>query len=140
MIEWLEQARSLNGKTVVFGSHTEHVQELAEIFSGLPGTRDNSLKQLQAALHDFRNDPEAKFLFPPYGIGSQAWQLDFADQLVMVELDWSDSTHQRAEGRLSSLVREKALRADRLLVRGTYEDHMLGITEEKRAMDARKTK
>jgi SNF2 family DNA or RNA helicase len=53
----------------------------------------------------------------------------------MVELDWSDSTHQRAEGRLSNLVREKVIRVYRLLARGTYEDQMLSIIEEKRAMD-----
>jgi hypothetical protein len=53
-------------------------------------------------------------------------------------LDWSDSTHQRAEGRLSSLVREKPIRVYRLLVSGTYEDHMLGIIAEKCGSGARK--
>jgi SNF2 family DNA or RNA helicase len=57
----------------------------------------------------------------------------------MMELDWSDSTHQRAEGRLSSLVREKTIQVYRLLARGTYEDHMLEIIKEKKAMDVKKT-
>ena len=131
VMEWLNKTCSAEGKTVVFGYHTGYIQELARIFSGLLVTGDNSLKQIQETIHDFRNDPNAKFLFLTYGVGSQGWQLDFADRAVMVELDWSDSIHQRAEGRLSSLVREKAIRVYRLLARGTYEDHMLGIIKEK---------
>jgi SWI/SNF-related matrix-associated actin-dependent regulator of chromatin subfamily A-like protein 1 len=133
VIEWLDETCSADGKTVVFGYHTEYIQELAGIFSGLVVTGDHSLKQIQETIHGFRNDPDAKFLFLTYGIGSQGWQLDFADRVVMVELDWSDSTHQRAEGRLSSMIREKAIQIYRLLARGTYEDHMLKIIEEKRA-------
>jgi SNF2 family DNA or RNA helicase len=139
VIEWLEESRSLDGKTVVFGYHTEYVRELAELFSGPLVTGDHSLQQIQATIHDFRNDPDAKFLFLTYGTGSQGWQLDFADRVIMVELDWSDSTHQRAEGRLSSLVRKKAIRVYRLLAKGTYEDHMLSIIEKKQAIDARKS-
>jgi SWI/SNF-related matrix-associated actin-dependent regulator 1 of chromatin subfamily A len=136
VIEWLEDTRSLGGKTVVFGYHAEYVRELAEIFSGLLVTGDNSLQQIQETIHNFQNDPDAKFLFLTYGTGSQGWQLDFADRVVMVELDWSDSTHQRAAGRLSSLLREKTIQVYRLLARGTYEDHMLGIIEEKKASGA----
>ena len=135
VIEWLEGTRSLEGKTVVFGYHTEYVRELAEIFSGLLVTGDYSLQQIQETIHSFQNDPDAKFLFLTFGTGSQGWQLDFAERVVMVELDWSDSTHQRAEGRLSSLLREKKIRIYRLLARGTYEDHMLGIIDEKKASD-----
>ena len=136
MIEWLDETCSADGKTVVFGYHTEYVQELAGIFSGLLVTGDNSLKQIQGTIHEFRNDPEAKFLFLTYGMGSQGWQLDFADRVVMVALDWSDSTHQRAEGRLTSLVREKTIQVYRLLTRGTYEDHILEVTQEKKKQAA----
>jgi SNF2 family DNA or RNA helicase len=123
----------------VFGYHTEYVRELAEIFSGLLVTGDHSPQQIQATIHNFQNDPEAKFLFLTYGSGSQGWQLDFADRVVMVELDWSDSTHQRAEGRLMSLERKKTIRVYRLLVKGTYEDHMLEIIKEKKDMDVKKS-
>jgi SWI/SNF-related matrix-associated actin-dependent regulator 1 of chromatin subfamily A len=132
VVEWLDETCSANGKTVVFGYHTEYIRELAGIFSGLIVTGDNSLQQIQKTIQLFRDDPDAKFLFLTYGIGSQGWQLDFADRVVIVELDWSDSTHHRAEGRLSSLIRKKAIRVYQLLARGTYEDHMLGIIEEKR--------
>ncbi len=136
VIEWLEDPRNTVGKTVVFGYHAEYVQELAGIFSGLLVTGDNSPQQIQKTIQSFRDNPEAKFLFLTYGIGSQGWQLDIADRVVMVELDWSDSIHQRAEGRLSSLIREKPIRVYRLLARGTYEDHMLRIIEEKRGIGA----
>jgi SWI/SNF-related matrix-associated actin-dependent regulator 1 of chromatin subfamily A len=139
VIEWLQGTRSLEGKAVVFGYHTEYVRELAEIFSGLLVTGDHSLQQIQATIHNFQNDPDAKFLFLTYGTGSQGWQLDFADRVIMVELDWSDSTHQRAEGRLRSLVQKKTIRVYRLLARGTYEDHMLEIIKEKKAMDVKKS-
>jgi SWI/SNF-related matrix-associated actin-dependent regulator 1 of chromatin subfamily A len=139
VIEWLQEAQTLEGKTIVFGYHTEYVRELAEIFSGLLVTGDHSPQQIQATIHNFQNDPEAKFLFLTYGSGSQGWQLDFADRVVMVELDWSDSTHQRAEGRLMSLERKKTIRVYRLLVKGTYEDHMLEIIKEKIDMDVKKS-
>jgi SWI/SNF-related matrix-associated actin-dependent regulator of chromatin subfamily A-like protein 1 len=138
VIEWLVETWFAEGKTVIFGYHREYVRDLAQVFSSRLVTGDNSREQIQATIQDFRDDPEAKFLFLTYGIGSQGWQLDFADRVVLVELDWSDSTHQRAEGRLSSLVREKPIRVYRLLVSGTYEDHMLGIIAEKCGSGARK--
>jgi superfamily II DNA or RNA helicase len=73
VLEWLQGTRSLEGKAVVFGYHTEYVRELAEIFSGLLVTGDNSPEQRQETIHNFQNDPDAKFRFLTFGTGSQGW-------------------------------------------------------------------
>jgi len=76
------------------------LKKLRKYFARLTITGAHSTVQNRKIVEIFREDLSAHLLFLTYNVGSQGWQLDVADRVVLIEYDWSDATHSRAEGRL----------------------------------------
>jgi SWI/SNF-related matrix-associated actin-dependent regulator 1 of chromatin subfamily A len=133
IINWIDDSIQSDGKMVVFGYFSKHVEDLAARFSAPVVTGDISPEKILKTIDAFQADPAAKLLFLTYSTGGQGWKFDMADRVALMELDWSDSTHKRAEGRLVGPDRKKPIQIYRLLVRGSYEEnYMLNIIDKKK--------
>jgi SWI/SNF-related matrix-associated actin-dependent regulator 1 of chromatin subfamily A len=131
--KWLyAKTYNFTGKAVIFGFHRDYIEEIAEIFSAPAITGAHSTVQNRKIVEIFREDLSAHLLFLTYNVGSQGWQLDVADRVVLIEYDWSDATHSRAEGRLNSLIRERPIRIYRLLVENSIEDDIVRTAAKKK--------
>jgi len=133
-LEWIENYIESGEKLIVFGEHHtilekvfEHFQKAAVLVYG-----NTSLKDRQAAVDRFQNDPECKVF-----IGSRSAKegitLTAAHATCFLELWWTPGEHDQAEARPHRIGQEAdSVTAYYLLAAGTIEEDIAELLDNKR--------
>jgi superfamily II DNA or RNA helicase len=137
--EWIETFVESGEKLVVFTSHVNSLKRLVNTFpkgvaAGLGG--DVPLDERERIITRFRDDPKLLLLVANLRAGGVAIDLTAASTVAFLELGWTASAHEQAEGRLHRQGQRRAVTAYYLLAQGTVEEDIHRLIEGKRRMMA----
>ena len=104
----------LYDKLVVFGIHTdviEQTQELLSDFGSVKIVGSTPAKDRQAAVEAFQHDPKTKIFFGNISAAGTAITLTAASQVLFIEQDWVPGNNAQAADRLHRIGQSNAVSA-----------------------------
>lgn len=132
--EWVESFLETGEKLVLFAHHKEIVESLAEKFGADSITGSTPVKDRQAAVDRFQEDPESRLLVANIQAGGVGITLTAASNVVFAELAWTPAAHEQAEDRLHRIGQQDSVTAWYFLGRGTIDEEIAALIEKKRAV------
>jgi SWI/SNF-related matrix-associated actin-dependent regulator 1 of chromatin subfamily A len=134
VVEWIREfmESSEDEKLVVFAAHKPVQQALLKEFpSALHIFGDDSPESRQQAVDEFQGNPEKRLIICSLQAANMGVTLTAASTMVFAELDWTPSVMSQAEDRIHRIGQENHVQIYRVIGRGTIDEHILQILEEK---------
>lgn len=136
VLEWIEDFLESGEKLVVFASHRDIVQSVAEKFSAASITGETPLEQRQKAIDDFQGNPDTKLLVLNIQAGGVGITLTAASNVAFLELGWNPATHDQAEDRTHRIGQKNAVTAWYFIAQNTIDERIAALIEAKRRVVA----
>jgi Superfamily II DNA/RNA helicases, SNF2 family len=132
-IEWVENLLETGEKLVLFAVHQEIQNALQDAFPGAARIfgKDSS-EERQANVDRFQNDPGCRLIVCSLAAGGVGLTLTAASHVAFLELGWNPGTHEQAEDRLHRIGQHKAVMVWYLLAKGTIDEEIEQLVNEKR--------
>lgn len=139
VMEFLRERQGNAGKVVIASSFTKMVNLLAgEINREFPGsvltlTGETSDRERTALVKNFQDPADQHWIVVlNTRAGGEAITLDAADDMIFMDLPWTDSEVTQAEARIHRVSRIHNVTVYRLLTRGTVDEWIAGLNAEQR--------
>jgi SWI/SNF-related matrix-associated actin-dependent regulator 1 of chromatin subfamily A len=133
-VEWIKEfiESSEEEKLVVIAAHKAVQQVLLKEFpSALHILGDDSAQARQQAVDEFQGNPEKRLIICSIQAANMGVTLTAASTMVFAELDWTPSVMAQAEDRIHRIGQQNHVQIYRFVGRGTIDEHILQILEEK---------
>jgi len=137
LLPHLEELVESGHKALVFSQFTSH---LAILRRRLDAARqpyaylDGSTRDREAQVRRFREDPGCPLFLMSLKAGGLGLNLVEADYVFLMDPWWNPAAETQAIDRAHRIGRERAVLAYRLITRGTVEEKVLALQDEKRAL------
>ncbi|KXJ92263.1 RAD5-like protein [Microdochium bolleyi] len=126
-------------KVVIFSQWTsflniiEHTLRSSNFrFSRIDGSM--TTQKRDAAVTSLYEDPDCRILLASLSVCSVGLNLVAADTVILADSWWAPATEDQAVARVHRLGQIREVRIWRLIVKGSIEERVLGIQEEKRQL------
>lgn len=131
--------RGQNEKTIIFSQFTSLLDllEVPLVRKGWTHTRfDGSmdLKERNAAVTSFANDPECKIMLVSLKAGNSGLNLVAASHIIMFDPFWNPYIEDQAVDRAHRIGQVRDVFVHRLLIEGTVEDRIVTLQDQKREL------
>jgi SWI/SNF-related matrix-associated actin-dependent regulator of chromatin subfamily A3 len=140
LLSILNASRNGKGnKTVVFSQWTSFLDvvgvQLGKIghkFVRIDGTMSTTARD--AAMSALESDPEVTVLLASLGVCSVGLNLVAANQVILADSWWAPAIEDQAVDRVHRLGQTRKTTVFRLVMKGSIEEHVLGIQQKKRKL------
>lgn len=130
---WVKDFLDSNEKLVLFAHHKSVVKDIVEEFNALEITGDTSKEEKQKAIDEFQNNPDEKLIVISLQAGSEGITLTKSSNIVFVELGWTSTEHDQAEGRCYGRLNDvHGVNSWYLIGNNTIDEEILNLIEKKR--------
>jgi len=126
-------------KVIIFSQWTsflniiEHTLRASKIrFSRIDGSM--TTQKRDEAVTSLNEDPESRVLLASLSVCSVGLNLVAADTVILADSWWAPATEDQAVARVHRLGQTREVRIWRLIVKGSIEERVLGVQEEKRQL------
>jgi SNF2 family DNA or RNA helicase len=131
--------RGQNEKTIIFSQFTSLLDllEVPLVRKGWAHTRfDGSmdLKERNAAVTAFTNDPECKIMLVSLKAGNSGLNLVAASHIIMFDPFWNPYIEDQAVDRAHRIGQVREVFVHRLLIENTVEDRIVTLQDQKREL------
>lgn len=99
LIDWIKDVLEGDEKVIVFGLHTEPLEQLARTFKAPLITGDVPVDERQKAVDRFQTDPTCGVIFCNMHAGGEGQTMTAASNVAFFELWWLPGDHDQAEDR-----------------------------------------
>ncbi|KAF8054027.1 hypothetical protein N665_1355s0010 [Sinapis alba] len=128
-------------KTIVFSQWTGMLDlvELSFIENGIEFRRLDGTMSLAArdrAVKEFSNDPDVEVMLMSLKAGNLGLNMVAACHVILLDLWWNPTTEDQAIDRAHRIGQTRAVSVTRITIKGTVEDRILLLQEEKRKIVA----
>jgi len=130
----IEHLQNTDGKVVVFAHHKDVLQKIAEeVGEGNYAmvTGDIEIRQRQAQVDLFQQDPSVRFFFGTIGAAGVGLTLTAASHVVFAELDWVPGNVTQAEDRCHRIGQLENVLVQHLVFDQSLDARMVEIIVEK---------
>lgn len=114
-------------KIVVFAHHQDIIEQLAEGLAEFNPVIINgpvTMKDRQAAVNAFQNDPKVRIIVGSIPVMGTGWTLTAASYVAFVELDWVPGNLNQAEDRLHRIGQKESILIQHLMLNGSFDGRM----------------
>ena len=131
--EWIENFLDSDEKLVVFASHIDIQESLANTFDGAAHIfgSDDALTR-QQNVDRFQTDPECRLIVCSLQAGGVGITLTAASNVAFLEQGWTPAAMDQAEDRLHRIGQKDSVNAWYLLDMNTIDGQIWNLIEEKR--------
>lgn len=137
--ELLEELLDEGHKVLVFSQWTGLLDRVERIVQriGAPHTRlDGSTRDRDGVVAAFQAEDGPPVMLVSLKAGGVGLTLTRADHVVLLDPWWNPAVEEQAAGRAHRIGQERPVFVHRLIARGTVEEGVLALAEQKRAMVA----
>jgi Superfamily II DNA/RNA helicases, SNF2 family len=133
-IQWIRDFLDVEDKLVVMAIHTSMIDALMEAFPNIAVRFDGSCSatKKQKAKNDFQTNPKIKLFVGQIKSAGVAITLTAANNIAIIEFPWTPGALDQAIDRIHRIGQEKLVTAYYLMARGTIEERIAQILDEKR--------
>ena len=132
-VEWVSDfLDSSDRKIGLFATHREIVGALGERFGAPTITGDTPLRERQAAVDTFQNDPAVRVIVGNIQAAGIGITLTAASDCAFLELGWNPAAHDQAEDRFHRIGQKAAVVATYLVAENTIHQTIANIIDSKR--------
>lgn len=120
-------------KLIVFAFLKEVVLELKKLFpDAVTVTGDDNVKQKQAAVDAFQNDPACKLIILNYKSGGTGLTLTASSRVAFIEFPWTFSDCEQAEDRAHRNGQKNNVNCYYFLGKDTIDEYMYSVIQSKK--------
>ena len=120
-------------KLIVFAFLKEVVQEMKKLFpDAVTVTGEDNVKQKQAAVDAFQNDPECKLIILNYKSGGTGLTLTASSRVAFIEFPWTFSDCEQAEDRAHRNGQKNNVNCYYFLGKDTIDEYMYKVIQTKK--------
>ncbi|MEM1095813.1 MAG: DEAD/DEAH box helicase [Bacteroidota bacterium] len=137
LVEQLSELAQSGRKALVFANYLAALDGLSEdLTTAEVGhvTMTGRTKNRQQVVERFQDDPDCSVFLMTLKTGSLGLNLTAADTVFLFDPWWNQAAEQQAIDRTHRIGQDKTVFSYRLIVRGTIEEKMLLLQEQKRAL------
>ncbi len=132
--KWIEDFLESGEKLIVFASHVDIVQDLARRFNAPAIYGAIDMKDRQAAVDRFQNDPTCKVIVLNLQAGGVGLTLTASSNVAFVEFGWTPGGMDQAEDRAHRIGQTDQVTAWYLAAEKTIDEWIIALIDEKRAV------
>lgn len=132
LFEWIESFLENDEKLVIFATHQNIIDIIAEKFNALMITGETPQNQRQELVEKFQTNPETKLIVMNMKAGGVGFTLTASSNVVFCELGWTPADHDQAEDRCHRIGQQNSVNVWYLLASNTIEEKIYKLIEEKR--------
>jgi SNF2 family DNA or RNA helicase len=133
----LEECVSSGRKAIVFSQWVETLLELRSCLARFgPGEYHGRIpySRRDAAIEQFRDDPNCHLMLMTYGAGGVGLNLQFASYVFLFDRWWNPAVEDQAINRAHRIGAQRAVTVTRFLCAGTIEQRINQVLEQKREL------
>ena len=131
--EWIESFLESGEKLVLFATHQNIIDAIAEKFSSaLTLTGETPQTQRQELVDKFQTDPETKLIVMNMKAGGVGLTLTAASNVAFLELGWTPADHSQAEDRCHRIGQRSSVNVWYLLANKTIDEEIYQLIDAKR--------
>lgn len=120
-------------KLIVFAFLKEVVLEMKKLFpEAVTVTGEDNVKQKQAAVDAFQNDPECKLIILNYKSGGTGLTLTASSRVAFIEFPWTFSDCEQAEDRAHRNGQKNNVNCYYFLGKDTIDEYMYKVIQTKK--------
>ena len=120
-------------KLIVFAFLKEVVMEMKKLFpEAVTVTGEDNVKQKQAAVDAFQNDPECKLIILNYKSGGTGLTLTASSRVAFIEFPWTFSDCEQAEDRAHRNGQKNNVNCYYFLGKDTIDEYMYKVIQTKK--------
>lgn len=136
VFDWLDTYLESENKLVVFAVHHEVIDMLQARYKEQCVVIDGRTpsNKRQERVDAFQKDPKVRLFIGNIRAAGTGLTLTAATDSVTVELGWTSTSHDQAEGRTHRIGQKNAVTAYYLLAEGTIEERIAALIDKKREM------
>jgi SNF2 family DNA or RNA helicase len=134
LFEWIESFLESGEKLVLFATHQNIVDAVAERFGALKITGETPQEQRQKIVDKFQIDPETKLVVMNMRAGGVGLTLTAASNVAFFELGWTPADHNQAEDRCHRIGQQNSVNVWYLLANQTIDEEIHQLIEAKRTV------
>lgn len=145
-IEWIKDFVEVDGKLVVFTTHTATIDTLMQEFTDVAVRVDGSVagEDREKAVQRFQNDETCRLFVGNIRAAGVGLTLTAASNVAILELPWTPGDLVQAEDRCHRIGQKNAVNIHYLLASGTIEENIARMLDNKRqildaVLDGKKT-
>jgi len=131
-VEWIENFLESGEKLVIFATHKEIIRRIAEKFNCKSITGETSLKERQAIVDDFQNNPDTKLIVLNIKAGGVGLTLTAASNVLFLEFPWTPGDLEQAIDRCHRIGQQNSVTAWFFVGKDTIDEEiieMIGIKQ-----------
>jgi superfamily II DNA or RNA helicase len=133
LFEWIESFLESGEKLVLFATHQNIIDAIAEKFSSaLTLTGETPQTQRQELVDKFQTDPETKLIVMNMKAGGVGLTLTAASNVAFLELGWTPADHSQAEDRCHRIGQRSSVNVWYLLANKTIDEEIYQLIDAKR--------
>jgi SWI/SNF-related matrix-associated actin-dependent regulator 1 of chromatin subfamily A len=129
--EWISDFLETGEKLVVFGIHTDIINELSEYFKCHKITGEVKVEDRQKFVDDFQENEETKLIFLNIQAGGVGLTLTKSSNVLFVEEGWTPGEHQQAEDRCHRMGQKGSVTCYYMLGKNTIDIDIYELIEKK---------
>ena len=134
IFEWIRNFLETGQKLVVFAHHREIQEKITQEFNALTisgGDKVDRVEEMKALFQKYENE---KIIVCSLKAGGVGHTLTAASNVLFTELGWTPGEHDQAEDRCHRLGQKDNVTAWYLIGKGTIEEDIMKLIEEKRVI------
>ena len=131
-IEWIENFIESGEKLVIFGTHKNIIELVSKKFNCKSITGETSLKERQAIVEDFQNNPDTKLIVLNIKAGGVGLTLTAASNVLFLEFPWTPGDLEQAIDRCHRIGQQNSVTAWFFVGKDTIDEEiieMIGIKQ-----------
>ncbi len=132
LFEWIESFLESGEKLVLFATHQNIIDAVAQRFGALKITGETPQEQRQKIVDKFQIDPETKLVVMNMRAGGVGLTLTAASNVAFFELGWTPADHSQAEDRCHRIGQQNSVNIWYLLANQTIDEEIYQLIEAKR--------
>jgi SWI/SNF-related matrix-associated actin-dependent regulator 1 of chromatin subfamily A len=133
VIKWIEDFLEVNGKLVVFATHTFVIDELMKYFADVAVKLDGRTKNKQEPVEKFQNDPKVKLFIGQTKAAAEGITLTAASHIAILEFPWTPGKLKQIIDRIHRIGQTaKKVVAYYLMAHGTIEERIAKLLDKKK--------
>ena len=126
-IEWIENFIESGEKLVIFGTHKNIIKIISEKFNCKSITGETSLKERQAIVEDFQNNPDTKLIVLNIKAGGVGLTLTAASNVLFLEFPWTPGELEQAIDRCHRIGQQNSVTAWFFVGKDTIDEEIIGM-------------
>ena len=132
LLELVDEHRKSKRKIVVFSYFRQVIDDVCALVGGAPQiTGDTSSIERQRIIDEFSSNPDSHVLVSQIDAGGVGINLQTAQAVILMEPQFKPSTEWQAIARVHRMGQSRKVLVHRLLARGTIEERLVELIEEK---------